>query len=120
MHGVPPLHFPCATANPSTLPITTSAPFLASFWRSRSAGAKSGTSTSPPVRSRRRGILYERFPEKQSYYENYYECVREENGVRYLSPVAKVLHADAVTDGSDIHAVLNGYVSIGKVRCAPF
>lgn len=67
-----------------------------------------------------RGILYERFPEKQSYYENYYECVREENGVRYLSPVAKVLHADAVTDGSDIHAVLNGYVSIGKVRCAPF
>ena len=38
-------------ANPSTLPITTSAPFLASFWRSRSAGAKSGTSTSPPVRS---------------------------------------------------------------------
>ena len=42
------------------------------------------------------------------------------NGVRYLSPVAKVLHADAVTDGSDIHAVLNGYVSIGKVRCAPF
>ena len=67
-----------------------------------------------------RGILYERFPEKQSYYENHYECVREENGVRYLSPVAKVLHADAVTDGSDIHAVLNGYVSIGKVRCAPF
>ena len=57
---------------------------------------------------------------EQSYYENYYECVREENGVRYLSPVAKVLHADAVTDGSDIHAVLNGYVSIGKVRCAPF
>ena len=53
-----------------------------------------------------RGILYERFPEKQSYYENHYECVREENGVRYLSPVAKVLHADAVTDGSDIHAVL--------------
>ena len=65
-------------------------------------------------------MLRSRSSRMRMYYENYYECVREENGVRYLSPVAKVLHADAVTDGSDIHAVLNGYVSIGKVRCAPF
>ena len=40
--------------------------------------------------------------------------------VSVVAGVAKVLHADAVTDGSDIHAVLNGYVSIGKVRCVPF
>lgn len=51
MHGVPAIAFSMRDGNPSTLPITTSAPFLASFWRSRSAGAKSGTSTFPPVRS---------------------------------------------------------------------
>ena len=67
-----------------------------------------------------RGILRDRFPEKRSYYENYYHCVREENGVQYLSPKATVLRPDEVTDGSDIQAVLNGFVSIGKVRCAAF
>ena len=60
------------------------------------------------------------FPEKRSYYENYYHCVREENGVQYLSPKATVLRPDEVTDGSDIQAVLNGFVSIGKVGCAAF
>ena len=44
----------------------------------------------------------------------------EENGVQYLSPKATVLRPDEVTDGSDIQAVLNGFVSIGKVRCAAF
>lgn len=67
-----------------------------------------------------RGILRDRFPEKRSYYENYYHCVREENGVQYLSPKATVLRPDEVADGSDIQAVLNGFVSIGKVRCAAF
>ena len=62
-----------------------------------------------------RGILYERFPEKQSYYENYYECVREENGVRYLSPVAKVLHADAVmTSALSFPALEN---SLSRMAC---
>ena len=64
--------------------------------------------------------LRDRVPEQQSYYENYYHCVREENGVQYLSPKATVLRPDEVTDGSDIQAVLNGFVSIGKVRCAAF
>ena len=46
--------------------------------------------------------------------------LEEENGVQYLSPKATVLRPDEVTDGSDIQAVLNGFVSIGKVRCAAF
>lgn len=72
------------------------------------------------VSSACKGILYERFSEPHSYYENFYECVREENGVQYLAPVAKVLQRAETTPGSDIHAVLNDYISIGKVRCAPF
>ena len=67
-----------------------------------------------------RGILYDRFPEKKSYYENYYHCVREENGVQYLSPIAKILSPDAVSEGSDIEALLRNYISVGSVRCAAY
>lgn len=67
-----------------------------------------------------RGILYDRFPEKKSYYENYYHCVREENGVQYLSPIAKILSPDALTEGSDIEALLRNYISVGSVRCAAY
>ena len=67
-----------------------------------------------------RGILYDRFPEKKSYYENYYTCVREENGVQYLSPVSRVIQLDEVTEGTDIHALLGNYISIGAVRCAAY
>ena len=67
-----------------------------------------------------RGILYDRIPEQQSYYENAYACVREKNGVQYFSPVATVLRSAQATDGSDIQAVLHNYISVGKVRCAAF
>lgn len=67
-----------------------------------------------------RGILRERYPEKHSYYENNYACVREENGVQYLSPVALALRHEQTAPGSDIRAVLDGYTSVGVVRCAPF
>ena len=67
-----------------------------------------------------RGVLYGRVPEKHSYYENRYHCVREEPRVRYLTPRATVLRAEQTCEGSDIHAVLNGYVSVGQVRCASF
>lgn len=72
----------------------------------------------PPERCR--GILRERFPEKHSYYENDYACVREENGVQYLTPVACALRPELTAPGSDIRAVFDGYISIGSVRCAPF
>lgn len=67
-----------------------------------------------------RGILRERVPEKKSYYENRYHCVREEAGISYYSPKARVLPADETLEGSDLHAVLHNYISIGKVRCAAF
>lgn len=67
-----------------------------------------------------KGVLRGRFPEKHSFYENYYTCLREENGVQYLTPVPKVLTREETQEGSDIHAVLNGYISIGKVRCAAY
>ncbi len=67
-----------------------------------------------------KGVLRDRFPEKHSFYENYYTCLREENGVQYLTPVTKVLTREETQEGSDIHAVLNGYISIGKVRCAAY
>lgn len=64
-----------------------------------------------------KGVLRGRFPEKHSFYENYYTCLREENGVQYLTPVPKeVLTREETQEGSDIHAVLNGYISIA--RCA--
>ena len=47
-----------------------------------------------------------------------HNCGAAAQAAAKIAGVKKVLHADAVTDGSDIHAVLNGYVSIGKVRCA--
>ena len=47
--------------------------------------------------------------------------LEEENGVQYLTPVPKeVLTREETQEGSDIHAVLNGYISIGKVRCAAY
>ena len=67
-----------------------------------------------------RGILRDRVPEKKSYYENFYTCVREENGVQYLSPVSRVIRPDEVTEGTDIHALLGNYISIGTVRCAAY
>lgn len=67
-----------------------------------------------------RGILRDRFPEKKSYYENFYHCVREDGGVQYLSPVAKILTHDEVTEGSDLHAILNNYIAVGAVRCAAY
>ena len=67
-----------------------------------------------------KGVLRGRFPEKHSFYENYYTCLREEHGVQYLAPVPKVLTREETQEGSDIHAVLNGYISIGKVRCAAY
>ena len=67
-----------------------------------------------------KGVLYERFAEKHSFYENSYNCAREESGVQYLSPFTRILRLEETTDGSDINAVLRGYVSIGKVRCAAF
>ena len=67
-----------------------------------------------------KGVLRGRFPEKHSFYENYYTCLSEEHGVQYLAPVPKVLTREETQEGSDIHAVLNGYISIGKVRCAAY
>ena len=49
MHGVPAIAF--SMRDGKSFDVTDHYLFLASFWRSRSAGAKSGTSTSPPVRS---------------------------------------------------------------------
>ena len=123
LHGIPAIAV--SMRNDKSFEVTHQTirpPFSKSFWTSRPRAASSGTSTSPPARFPiAAASCADRFPEKRVLLmKNYYHCVREENGVQYLSPKATVLRPDEVTDGSDIQAVLNGFVSIGKVRCAAF
>ncbi len=84
MHGVPAIAF--SMRDGKSFDVTDH--YLCSrSWRASGEAARPGRNlerqlpTCPLCDCR--GILYERFPEKQSYYENHYECVREENGVRY-------------------------------------
>lgn len=67
-----------------------------------------------------KGVLRERVPEKHSFYENCYALHHEENGVQYYTPLIKAMTKEQTHEGSDIHAVLHGYISIGKLRCAAY
>ena len=63
-----------------------------------------------------RGILRERIPAPLCVFDNHYDKTEQPDGSFILRPYAEQLSPDRAPEGSDIHAVFNGYVSIGKVR----
>lgn len=67
-----------------------------------------------------RGILRDRKAAPISLYTNYYVPRSEAEGKTALYPMARVATLEQAPAGSDIHAVLQNYISIGKLRCVVF
>ena len=63
-----------------------------------------------------RGILRERIPAPLCVFDNHYDKTEQPDGSFILRPYAEQLSPERAPEGSDIHAVFNGYVSIGKVK----
>ena len=63
-----------------------------------------------------RGILRERIPAPLCVFDNHYDKTEQPDGSFILRPYAEQLSPDRAPEGSDIHAVFSGYVSIGKVK----
>lgn len=51
-------------------------------------------------------------------FENFYTKLGLETGKEAMQPDATLLTLDRAPVGTDLHAVLDGYIAIGKVRCA--
>lgn len=64
-----------------------------------------------------KGILRNRKPAPTSMYKNYYIPVKDECGHPALLPQAKECTVDEVPQGSDVHALLSNYISIGEIKC---
>ena len=60
------------------------------------------------------GIRYERFPASKPYYHDYYQIVELENGVTQMDSVFS--DTDSAPEGSDIEALIQGCISVGRVR----
>ena len=50
-------------------------------------------------------------------YESFYTALTLENGAKAMKPDANRLTLDRAPEGTDLHAVLDGYIAIGKVKC---
>ncbi len=50
-------------------------------------------------------------------FENFYTKLALETGTEAMRPDATLLTLDRAPAGTDLHAVLAGYIAIGKVRC---
>ena len=69
--------------------------------------------------SQLQGILRDRTIAAMQFYSEDYQITRLEDGSVLLKPQGNPLKAgDPVPAGTDIEAVFNGYISIGKVRSA--
>lgn len=62
-----------------------------------------------------KGVLYGRRPAACSFYDNDYVRTGDALSVRVTNP-----GPDSCREGSDIHAVLHGYVSVGEIRSPLF
>ncbi len=51
-------------------------------------------------------------------FENFYTKLALETGAEAMRPDATLLTLDRAPAGTDLHAVLDGYIAIGKVKCA--
>ncbi len=61
-----------------------------------------------------KGILDNRFPSASSYYKVGYEADWQPDGSAYLSCLDE--RGAEPEEGSDMYAILHGYISIGKIR----
>lgn len=62
-----------------------------------------------------KGVLYGRTPATCSFYDNDYVRTGDALSIRVTNP-----GPDRCKEGSDIHAVLHGYVSVGAIRSPLF
>ena len=62
-----------------------------------------------------KGILRGRVPAACSFYDNEYDRAEGARSIRVANP-----GPEQCREGSDIHAILHGYVSIGEVRSPLF
>ena len=62
-----------------------------------------------------RGILRDVKIEPHCFFENFYNIAENENGCA-LSPYAELLDPERAENGSDLWAVLHGYIAIGRVK----
>lgn len=52
-----------------------------------------------------------------SMYESFYTNLTLEDGTQAMKPEATKLTLDLAPAGTDLHAVLDGYIAIGKIKC---
>lgn len=62
-----------------------------------------------------RGVRWGCIPAKHQFYLDAYDRVDSEDGSFYLMSAAAV--TDSADEGTDIKAVLDGYIAVGEVRC---
>lgn len=62
-----------------------------------------------------KGILRDVKIEPHCFFENFYNTAENENGCA-LSPYAELLDPERAENGSDLWAVLHGYIAIGRVK----
>lgn len=63
-----------------------------------------------------KGILRDRAVAPLCLFQGGYQRYPGSNGMELLRPYASMIGPDMAPDGTDIHAVLNHYISIGKVK----
>lgn len=64
------------------------------------------------------GKLYDIFPAPMEIYRNKFIDITNPDGSRTLRYSGEMISAQDAPEGSDIRAVLSGYISIGKIRCS--
>lgn len=65
-----------------------------------------------------KGILRDRKIAQLCFYENTYELKKREDGGKEFIPFSDLSGTSRATEGTDVHALVNGYVSIGKITSA--
>lgn len=61
-----------------------------------------------------KGLLYDRFPSQQAFWDDRYVTYTGEDGKTYIHMATKPIKG--AEEGSDMKALLDGYISIGFVR----
>lgn len=64
-----------------------------------------------------RGVLYDRTPAALPIYSPHYTVSSRDGTGLYLHTDYSLISPEGTPEGSDIHAVLHDYISVGTVRC---
>lgn len=64
-----------------------------------------------------KGILRDRSISPAQFYKDNLVMRQDEQGI-WVSEVALVYSGEGATEGSDVRAILDGYISIGKIHCS--